>query len=85
VALGLAVHNLDAGATPSLSTSERSASGAQTVHNGTEGCLLCRRPRSHLPEGTPLERRDPRVCLGIGRPPKTLLVDVGPKRGEDSR
>jgi hypothetical protein len=26
-----------------------------------------------------------RVCLGIGRPPKTPLVDVEAKRGEDLR
>jgi hypothetical protein len=32
-----------------------------------------------------LGRRDPRVCLGIDRPPKMPLVDVEPKRGEDSR
>jgi hypothetical protein len=25
------------------------------------------------------------VCLGVGRPPKTSLVDVEPKRGEDLR
>jgi hypothetical protein len=28
-------------------------------------------------------RRDPRVCLGIGRPPKTPLNDVESERGED--
>jgi hypothetical protein len=30
------------------------------------------------------ERRDPRVCLEIRRPPKTPLDDVESKRGEDS-
>jgi hypothetical protein len=39
-----------------------------------------------LPLGRdPVRRRDPKVCLGVGRPPKTPLVDVEPKRGEDSR
>jgi hypothetical protein len=33
--------------------------------------------------GTPSGRRDPRLYLGIGRPPKTPLIDVEPKRGED--
>jgi hypothetical protein len=27
-----------------------------------------------------LGRRDPRVCLGVGRPPKTPLNDVEPER-----
>jgi hypothetical protein len=36
-----------------------------------------------LPRGTPTGRRDPRVCLGISRPPKTPLNDIEPKRGED--
>ena len=31
--------------------------------------------------GTPSGRRDPRVCLRIGRPPRTPLNDVEPKRG----
>jgi hypothetical protein len=62
-----------------LRTSKRSAPRAQTVRDGTEG-LLRNRPRSRLPGGTPSERRDCRVCLGIGRPPKTPLVDVEPKR-----
>jgi hypothetical protein len=38
-----------------------------------------------LPGGPPSGRRDPRLCLGIGRPPKTPLIDVEPKRGEDLR
>jgi hypothetical protein len=28
-------------------------------------------------------RRDPRSCLVIGRPPKTSLIDVEPKRSEN--
>jgi hypothetical protein len=36
-------------------------------------------------EGPRRGRRDPRVCLGVGRPPKTPLVDVEPKKGEDLR
>jgi hypothetical protein len=37
------------------------------------------------PERDPIGRRDPRVCLEIGRPPKTPLYDVEPERGEDYR
>jgi hypothetical protein len=83
--------DLGAGGGP-LRTSGRSAPGlrqsvpgAQIVRDGAEGHLLCSRPRSRLPGGTPSSRRDPRVCLSIGRPPKTPLVDEEPKRGEDSR
>jgi hypothetical protein len=36
-----------------------------------------------LPGGTPLGRRDPRLCLGIGRPPKKSLIDIEPERVED--
>jgi hypothetical protein len=54
-----------AGASPPLRMSKRSAPGAQTVHDGTEGLLLRSRPRSRLPGGTLLGRRDPRVCLGL--------------------
>jgi hypothetical protein len=74
-----------AGETPPLRTSGRSAPGARTVRDGIEGLLLHSRPRSRLPRGTPSGRRDRRVCLGIGRPPKTPIVDVEPKRGEDLR
>jgi hypothetical protein len=74
-----------AGATPPLCTSGRSAPGAQTVRDGAEGLLPRSRPRSRLPGGTPSGRRDRRVCLGVGRPPKTPLVDVEPKRGGDLR
>jgi hypothetical protein len=35
------------------------------------------------PGGTPSWRIDHRVCLGVGRPPKTPLNDVQPERGED--
>jgi hypothetical protein len=55
------------------------------VRDGTEGRLLCSRPRCRLSGGTPSGRRDPRVCFGVGRPPKAPLVDVKPNRGEDSR
>ena len=54
----------------------------RTVHNGAEG-LLRSRPRSHLLGGIPSGRRDPRACLGVDRPPKTPLIDVETKRGED--
>jgi hypothetical protein len=56
---------------------------ARTVRDGVEHCLLCSRPRSrHL---GPSGRRDPRLCLGIDRPPKTSLVEIEPNRGEASR
>jgi hypothetical protein len=29
------------------------------------------------------ERRDSSLCLEIGRPPKTSLIDIEPERGED--
>jgi hypothetical protein len=60
-------------------------SGTRTVRDGAEGLLLRSRPRSRLPGGTPSGRRDPRVCLGVGRPFKTSLVNVEPKRGENLR
>jgi hypothetical protein len=59
--------------------------GAWTVRDGVERRLFRSRPRSRLSGGTPSGRRDPRVCLGVGRPSKTPLVDVDPKRNEDSR
>jgi hypothetical protein len=34
------------------------------------------------PGRDPVRRRDPRVCLGIDRPPKKLLDDIESKRGE---
>jgi hypothetical protein len=73
-----------AGATPPLRMSERSVPGTQMVRDGVEG-LLRRRPRSCLMGGTPSGRRYRRACLGVGRPSKMPLVDVGPKRGEDLR
>jgi hypothetical protein len=79
------VRSLGTGAAPSLCTFGRSATGARTVHGGAKGHLLRNRPRSRLPERDPLGRRDLRVCLAIGRPPKTSQVDVEPKRGEHSR
>ena len=64
-----------AGVAPPLCMSGRSTLGAQIVHDGRK-CLLHRKSRSRLPGGTPLGRRDPRVCLDVGRPPKASLVDV---------
>jgi hypothetical protein len=87
MAQGRTVHDLGAGASP-LHTSGRSALGVRTVRDGVERRLF-RRPRSRLPAGlptrTPSGRRDSRVCLGVGRLPKTSSDDVEPKRGEDSR
>jgi hypothetical protein len=40
-------------------------------------------PRRLAPGRDPVGSRDPRVCLGIGRPPKTPLNDVEPERSED--
>jgi hypothetical protein len=79
------VCDLGAGAAPPLRTSGRSAPRAQMVHDGVERRLVHSRPRSRLPGGTLSGRRDHRVCLGIGRPAKTSLVDVEPKIGEDLR
>jgi hypothetical protein len=45
---------------------------ALTARDGAERRLLRSRPRSRLPEGTPSQRRDPKVCLGIDRPPRRL-------------
>jgi hypothetical protein len=45
-----------------------------------------RRQRLDLaPRRAPSGRRDLRLCLGIGRPPKTPLIDIEPMRGEDLR
>jgi hypothetical protein len=33
-----------------------------------------------LSGGTPSERGDPRVCIGIDRPPKTPLNDIEPNK-----
>jgi hypothetical protein len=73
-----------AGRSSTWRRSDSSSVGAQKVRDGVEG-LLRSRPRSRLSGGTPSGSRDPRVCLGVGRPPKTPLVDVEPKRGEDLR
>jgi hypothetical protein len=72
------VRDLGAEAAPSLRTSGRSASGARMAREGAESHLLRRRPRSGLLGEIPSGRRVPRVCLGVGRPPKTPLVDVEP-------
>jgi hypothetical protein len=84
VALGRTIRDLDAGATPSLRMSGRSAPRARTIRGRVESRLLRNRPRSRLPGGTPSEGRDPRMCLGVDKPPKTSLVDVESKRCEDS-
>jgi hypothetical protein len=79
------VRDLAAAATHSLRTSGWSASVARTVHDGAEDRFFRSRPRSRLSRGTMSARRDLRVCLGVGRPPKTYLVEVETKRCEDSR
>jgi hypothetical protein len=58
--------------------------GARTVRDGTESSSS-QQTWISLTGRDPVGRRDPRVCLGIGKPPKTPLVDVEPKRGEDLR
>jgi hypothetical protein len=79
------VRDLGAGAASSLRTSGRFTPSARTVRDDAESRLLRSRPRSRLSGGTPSGRRDHRVCLEIGRSPKTSLVDVELKRGEYSR
>jgi hypothetical protein len=74
-----------AGRSATWRRSSSSFAYVRTVREGVEGLLLHSRPRSRLPRGTLSGRRDPRVCLGVDRPPKTPLVDVEPKRGEDLR
>jgi hypothetical protein len=78
--------------TPSLRKSGKSAPrlrwsvpGARTVCDGAEGHLFAAYLDLASREGHPLGRRDPRVCLSVGRPSKTPLVDVEPKRREHSR
>jgi hypothetical protein len=78
------VRDICTGADPPLHISGWSTPKSRTVRDDAEGRLLCSRPISRLPEGTPSGRRDPRVCLGVGRPSKTSLVDVESKRVEDS-
>jgi hypothetical protein len=65
-----------AGAIPPLRTSGRSASETRTVRDGAEDLLLRSGSRSRLLEGTPSGRKDRRVCLDVGRPPRTPIVDV---------
>jgi hypothetical protein len=52
----------------------RACAGAKEFVNGTWISLL---------GGTPSRRREPRLCLGIGRPSKAPLIDVEPERDED--
>jgi hypothetical protein len=85
VTYGRTVCDLAAEAAPPLRTFGWSMPRTRTVRDDAEGRLLHSRLRSRLLGGTPSGRRDPMVCLGIGRPPKMPLVDVEPKRGEDSR
>jgi hypothetical protein len=47
------VHDLDAGASPSLRTSRASAARARTIHDGAEVHLLRSGTRSRLLGGTP--------------------------------
>jgi hypothetical protein len=61
------------------------APAAWMVHNDAEGRLFDSRPRYRLLGWTLSGRRDPQVCLGSCRPPKTPLVDVEQKRGENLR
>jgi hypothetical protein len=50
------------------------------VRNEAKGRLLRSRHRSHLLGVTSSGRRDPRICLRVGRPPNTSLIDVEPKK-----
>ena len=64
-----------------LRCTERSASGGRMLHVCAEWRHSPTTSGSRPPGGTPSGRRDPRVCLGIGRPPNTPLDDVESKRG----
>jgi hypothetical protein len=55
-----------------------------TIRDGVESHLLRSRPKSRLLWGIPSGRRHPRMCLHIGKPPKTSLVDIETKRDGDS-
>jgi hypothetical protein len=55
--------------------------GGWTVHTGRGGSV--RQQHLDLAPGRDPEKRDPRVCLGISRPPMMFLDDVESKRGED--
>jgi hypothetical protein len=74
------VRDLGAGEAPPLRTSKQSVPRAQTVRDGIESRLLRSRPRSRFLGGTPSRRRDPRVCLGVDRPPKMDLDGVESNR-----
>jgi hypothetical protein len=50
------------------------------VRRGDE---ICQQHLDLAPRRDTVRRRDPRVCLRIGRPPKTPLNEVEPERGED--
>jgi hypothetical protein len=53
----------------------------RTVHMCRGGSV--RQHHLDLAPGRDPVRRDPRVCLGLSRPPMMLLDDVESKRGED--
>jgi hypothetical protein len=61
----------------------RSAPSGRTVRMCSEATEFNNSTWISLPGGTPSERRDPKFCLEIGRPPKTALNDVEPERDED--
>jgi hypothetical protein len=56
--------------------------GGRTVRACAEVAAFANSTWIRPPRGTPSGRRVPRFCLGVGRPPKTPLDDVEPKRGE---
>jgi hypothetical protein len=55
------------------------------VHTCTEATKFANNTWILLPGRTPSGRRDPRICLGIARPPETPLYDVESERGEGYR
>jgi hypothetical protein len=50
---------------------------------GRSACVHSRQRSPTASRSDPSGRRDPRICLGIGRPSKTPLDDIELKRGED--
>jgi hypothetical protein len=63
----------------------RSCLMSRTVHACARATEFAGSVWISLPRGTQSGRRDIRLCLGIGRPPNTTLIDVEPKRSEDLR